>query len=290
MGALPFGGLAVRFTVRHQTRYEYSAEVKLGPHVLRVQPRQDGSVHHCQVRLAVEPAPALQTHYVDVEGNAAIGLWFLGSTRFLAVDVQIDAETSRSNPYDFLLTDEALRLPLDYSSAHRVHLEPYLVRAPSSRAVDELVDTLRAASGTKTVAFLDRLNWYLCENVRRIVREDGVPWPPERTLRERRGACRDVATLFIDACRTVGVAARFVSGYQLGDPQCGPRFLHAWAEVYLPGGGWRGYDPTKGLMVSGEHLPVAAAAIPADASPIVGTFIGPAVESNMTADVALRAA
>ena len=113
-------------------------------------------------------------------------------------------------------------------------------------------------------------------------REEGTPRDPDATLSLQSGACRDLAVLFVECCRSVGLAARFVSGYAHIDDSTDHEF-HAWAEVYLPGGGWRGYDPTLGLAVADRHVVVAAAAHPSDAAGISGTFRGSAVATIETA-------
>jgi transglutaminase-like putative cysteine protease len=120
-----------------------------------------------------------------------------------------------------------------------------------------------------------------------IHREQGPPWPAERTLRERRGACRDLAVLFNDVCRFVGFPARFVSGYQVDVPEEARPELHAWSEVYLPGAGWRGFDPSQGLAVADRHVPLAASRTPWMASPTSGTYRGTA-RSTLTASVQFR--
>jgi transglutaminase-like putative cysteine protease len=119
------------------------------------------------------------------------------------------------------------------------------------------------------------------------IREESEPQAPGMILAQRYGACRDLAVLFMDACRALGLGARFVSGYQEGDPDQEGRRLHAWAEVYIPGGGWRGYDPTHGPAVADRHVAVAAGMHPTFAAPITGTFRGTGVSSRMQADIQL---
>jgi transglutaminase-like putative cysteine protease len=136
------------------------------------------------------------------------------------------------------------------------------------------------------VAFLTNLNWYLYESFGHTIRGEGPAHPPEVTLRERQGTCRDLAVLFCAACRLVGIAARFVSGYEREAATQPQAYMHAWAEAYLPGGGWRGYDPTQGLAVSKSHVAVAAAADPSLAAPITGTYRG-AAPARMEFGIAL---
>ncbi len=152
----------------------------------------------------------------------------------------------------------------------------------------ELAEQLREASRGEVVPFLARLCEAICQRFKVVHREQGTPWPPATTIEQRQGACRDLAVLWIDICRSVGLAARFVSGYQQGDVDQDKRFMHAWAEVYLPGAGWRGFDPTNGLAVTDRHITVAAAADPQHAAPVTATYRGNNVEAELYADVVIE--
>jgi transglutaminase-like putative cysteine protease len=138
------------------------------------------------------------------------------------------------------------------------------------------------------VPFLTRLATTICDRFKLVRRETGGPWPAVTTMEQRQGACRDLAVLYMDACRCVGLAARFVSGYQDAYRNMGKRDLHAWAEVYLPGAGWRGYDPTRGLAVAEHHVAVAAAADPQFAAPVTATYRGTDVDAEMHTEVSIE--
>jgi transglutaminase-like putative cysteine protease len=127
----------------------------------------------------------------------------------------------------------------------------------------------------------------LAGQIQYAVRDRGDAFPASQTLAEGKGACRDTALLFMEACRAMGLASRFVSGYAEGYVQQGRRDLHAWAEVYLPGGGWRGYDPSMGIAVVDRHVAVSAGSVPALAAPLVGTFVGGAVTTNLWYDISM---
>ncbi len=283
----------MRFTIRHQTVYTYSPPVTLGPHTLRFQPRSDGGQLLKSFELLVTPEPVMLTHTLDAEGNTVARAWFSGLHQRLSVTGRATVETARANPFDYLLDAGATSLPPKYSAPLRQRLAPALERgAPRDEndgAASDEVRTFAAGLSTKVgdvLAFLDCLNRELHAQFEVIHRGEGSPLAPAETFRARRGACRDLAVLFIDACRAMGLAARFVSGYQQCEstpaapqrPGClvteshapAPPDLHAWAEVFIPGGGWRGYDPTLGLAVSDRHVAVAAAADPADAAPVTG--------------------
>ena len=131
------------------------------------------------------------------------------------------------------------------------------------------------------MGFLDRLNHELFSGFSHIHRETGAPQSPAATLQSRNGACRDLTVLFVDCCRAEGIAARFASGYQKGDLQSERRHLHAWPEVYLPGAGWRGFDPTHGTAIADAHVTIAAAAHARDTMPVRGSFRGDGVDSTL---------
>jgi transglutaminase-like putative cysteine protease len=140
----------------------------------------------------------------------------------------------------------------------------------------------------ETLRFLSLLTEQIYRDWDIDIREEGDPYPPEETFQTRRGACRDVAVMFVECCRLQGIAARFVSGYQEGDQDAAERFMHAWAEVYVPGGGWRGYDPTHGLAVADRHIAVAAAADARFAAPIEGAVRGTGATSRIEAEIKIE--
>jgi transglutaminase-like putative cysteine protease len=138
----------------------------------------------------------------------------------------------------------------------------------------QLAQDIAKAVEYNPVMFLSELNQRIYCTCKYYVRETGAPLPPGITWSQQAGSCRDLAVLFMAACRAVGLACRFVSGYQEGDPDTPERDLHAWAEVYLPGAGWRGYDPTQGLVTSDRHIPLVASAWPGQAAPVSGVRSG----------------
>ncbi len=269
------------FTIEHLTRYSYSVPVLLGPQVLRVRPRCDGAQRLVKFALDVDPQPVLQAEYQDLAGNTVTELCFVGAARTLEVMVRLEVETLRSNAFDFLPVPGTRALPVNYGEDLQPYLVPYCRRAGIDASVRAFAASLAGAAGSETQAFLDLLNQRMFHEFSRGVREQGDPLPPERTLAQRAGACRDLTVLFVAACRAVGLAARFVSGYQRGDPSRTQRYLHAWPEVYLCGGGWRGYDPTHGLAVTDAHVAIAAGALARHAAPVTGTFSGQGAQSAL---------
>ena len=264
----------MRIWVTHSTVYRYSGPVYLEPHVVRLRPRQDGTQRLDRFALEITPAPAGQTECLDQDGNTAVEAWFREPVESLAVRSSFAVETLRENPFDFLATAPAT-LPMVYADPLGAALAPYLAAADLPDPVRELGERIGSAAGGQTLPFLTELNRHLYENFRHAVRDDGPPHPPEFTLHEREGTCRDLAALFCAVSRAMGIAARFVSGYEREASTQERAYMHAWAEVYIPGGGWRGYDPTQGLAVAQSHVAVAAAADPRLAAPITGTYRGP---------------
>jgi transglutaminase-like putative cysteine protease len=132
-----------------------------------------------------------------------------------------------------------------------------------------------------TLAFLETVTRRIFSEFAYEYRELGAPMAPAETLAGKKGACRDFSLLMMEMCRSLGLASRFVSGYLLGNPHK-EQFLHAWVEVYVPGGGWRGYDPTQGELVSNRHVALAASAVPALTTPVLGIFRGASTSQLFT--------
>lgn len=250
---------------------------------MRLTPRSDPSQRLADLRFEITPEPAGVSQYLDAEGNSVIKVWFEGLTDALAIQTRFLVRTLRTNPFEFLLDREAdYQIPIVYHGAESLALARFRNNGsrPCSAVATYTQDVMEAARG-ETLRFLYGLNQRIHEEFRIVVRETGDAYSAQETLGRREAACRDVANLFVECARVVGLAARFVSGYQAGDPDTADRRLHAWAEVYLPGAGWIGYDPTHGLAVADAHVAVAAAAKPAGAAPLSGSFRGSKVESTM---------
>lgn len=279
------------FTIDHTTEYRFTRPVFFEPHQLRLCPRSDGSQRLVRFDLQIEPTPAGVSQTLDAEGNQVTMAWFNDVHDHMVVRATSEVETLRDNPYDFLLTSTNQRLPIGYKPWEVAQLGATLRRAAVPIHIDparELAEQLREAARGEVVPFLARLTETICNRFKVIHREQGGPWPPATTIEQRQGACRDLAVLWIDICRAVGLAARFVSGYQEGDAEQDKRYLHAWAEVYLPDAGWRGFDPTHGLAVADRHVVVSAAADPQHAAPVTATYRGCNVEAELLAEVLIE--
>jgi transglutaminase-like putative cysteine protease len=266
----------MRFLVTHHTRYRYEEPVFLEPHLFRMRPRDDGSQRLLNFDLRIDPKPSESALYLDHEGNVVLHAWFDGLTGHLAVDSRFEVETERLNPFRFLLAGDGMAtVPVAYPDGVRETLQPCSRSDQSGRLIYEFAKSVARDVHWQTMAFLSVLNQRIFQRTRHTVRDHGPPQGAEQTLSEGVGACRDVAVLFCEACRCMGLAARFVSGYEQAAANEEHSYMHAWAEVYLPGGGWRSYDPSRGLAVAEQHVPVAAAIHPAGAAPVSGSYRGP---------------
>lgn len=273
--------------ITHHTRYHYSLPVFLEPFTVRLRPRSDASQTLRDYRIEVSPSPSGITHCLGLYGNNTETIWFDGLHENMLIEVQALVETHRGNPFDFFVTDpSALTLPLKYEPHSAGVLAHYLARDGGHPLLAAFVQEMMDAAKHETIPFLTILAETIYQRLEYMLREHGDPWKPEETLKQGKGSCRDFAMLFIDICRSAGIAARFVSGYCLGDDAANSGDMHAWAEVYLPGAGWRGFDPSRGLSVNDDYVAVAAGQLSQDAAPTLGSFRGEAV-STLDAEISI---
>jgi len=278
------------FHVQQTTTYRYSRPVALDPHTLRMRPHNDGSQVLKNYTLEVCPKPAGMTEFTDLEGNAASQVWFPDLTDTLRINMLSEVETLRENPFDFIILEPGImNLPVKYNGGSRVNLTPYCQPVQRDGPVAWFAEEIAEHCHHDTMRFLTTLTNELFENMELVVRLTGEPRNAEETLKSGQGASRDIAVLFIEAVRTQGLAARFASGYWNGCAADGSQYLHAWAEVYFPQNGWRGFDPSTGLAVADQHVLIASGLYPGSAASITGAFWGSDVQSTMETSVSVRA-
>ncbi|MBX7168900.1 MAG: transglutaminase family protein [Pirellulales bacterium] len=280
--------IGMLFHIKHTTRYSYSAPVFCEPLTLRLQPRSEGGQRLLRYRLWIEPRPAGVCTCLEHDGSTVERVWFDGTNAALTVTSMSVVETLRTNPFDYLLEPRAMHLATLYTAAERELLAPYLRPQCLADPVAQLSFQLARRVNQETPLFLLGLAGWIYDAIEPVIRLEGPSHQAVETLALRRGACRDTAMLFIDVCRHAGLAARFVSGYQEGDARRMDRHLHAWAEVYLPGAGWRGYDPSHGLAVADGHVALATSALPELAAAITGNFRGNGVTSSLETELSIR--
>jgi transglutaminase-like putative cysteine protease len=245
-------------------------------------------LHH---NLEVEAPLSGLSSGLDADGNSSQVVWFDDLRDRLDLIVTMEVETLLDNPFNWIITDPAVAsLPARYDDATALSLSPFLARDPVDPEVATWAAELAAGVGQTTAPFLMALADGIHHGFHHVGRPDGDPLQPAETLAGRSGACRDTAILYVAACRSQGLAARFVSGYSMHHPpEVTEQELHAWAEVYLPGAGWRAYDPSLGLAVADGHVALATAPDHRRAAPVSGSYRGTGVGSTMDYRVALQA-
>jgi transglutaminase-like putative cysteine protease len=213
--------------------------------------------------------------YRDAEDNSVAIATFDLPTNQLVIESEIIIQQYNEEPLDFMVAEYALDYPFSYSEADKIVLSPYLNCSMDPALLTWLENLWHDGERIQTYALLQRLCVNIHETLRYQIREEPGVQDSAETLSLGTGSCRDYATLFMEATRCLGLAARFVSGY-LNSPPSTLNFgaTHAWAEVYLPGGGWKGFDPTIGEIVGSNHIAVAVARLPESVPPISGSFVG----------------
>jgi len=273
--------------IKHLLTYHYSSAVNLEPHGLYLHPRKSSLLTINSFTLDVNPKPVQISKNLDPEGNIQNILFFKEPTDFLQIEMNAVVETTEFNPFDFVYFPfESKTLPLNYTHSYQKTLSPYLGQEGLNSLVEQTARQIASQVKWNTSSFLSELNEFIFKQFAYEIREEGAPNSAEYTLVNRRGSCRDYAVLFSALCRALGLATRFVSGYYVGvapvDVPNQTHHLHAWVEVYLPGGGWRGYDPTQHEVVAGNHIPLAASCLPEEITPVFGSYRGSATSELMT--------
>lgn len=278
-----------RIKIKHLTEYEFPSVVTLQPHRLLIRPREAHDVRIESSLLNISPAYEIKWHR-DVFDNSLAVLNFLEPASVLTIESEMIIQHYEEAPFNFYIEDYALQYPFSYAERDWADLAAYQqpVFSLDQHAVSDWLNQQQLMTpNQQTFSMLMRLNEAIYNAFRYTIREEPGVQNPVKTFEFGSGSCRDYATLFIEACRYLGLASRFVSGY-LHAPatEAGHASTHAWAEVYLPGTGWKGFDPTSGLVTSSQHIAVAVASNPEAVPPVSGSFIGFGyIQPNLTVDV-----
>ncbi len=274
--------MAIRIAINHQTTYHYDRLVALSPHVFRLRPAAHSRTRIESYSFKVFPKEHFINWQQDPFGNYQARVVFPEKTRELRVEVELIADMVVINPFDFFVEEYAEKYPFAYQGQLPKELTPYLEIKERGPRLMEWLSKIDRSTKVDTNNFLVAINQQLNKDINYSIRMEAGVQTCEETLERSLGSCRDSAWLLVQIFRHLGIAARFVSGYlvqltsdsQSLDGPSGPAAdftdLHAWTEVYIPGAGWIGLDPTSGLFASEGHIPLAGTPDYASAAPVVG--------------------
>ena len=275
--------MAIHIALNHVTSYSYDKLINLGPHLVRLRPAPHCRTPILSYSLRVEPEAHFLNWQQDPYANYMARLVFPEKTKKFTVTVDLVAEMAVYNPFDFFLEEHAEHFPFKYDKGLGHDLAPYLATSKPVGLFKQLVNQI-SDKKVRTIDYLVNLNQLIQTRVKYTIRMEPGIQTPEETLMLGSGSCRDSAWLLVNLLRHKGLAARFVSGYLIqlkpdvksldGPSGAESDFtdLHAWCEVFLPGAGWIGLDPTSGLLAGEGHIPVACTPEPSGASPISGAL------------------
>lgn len=279
--------MTIRVALHHTSRYRYDRPVQLAPHVVRLRPAPQTRTPITAYSLKVTPGDHFLNWQQDPFGNFQARLVFPKLTNELVVEVDLVATMTVINPFDFFLEETSEKYPVEYDAALLHELKPYLSAVEAGPKFAQMLGRIRddyARGDRRTIDVLVDINQLVQRSLRYDIRMEPGVFAPEESLTRGHGSCRDFAWLLVNLLRSLGMAARFVSGYSIQlkadqKPLEGPVGvsedccdLHAWAEVYLPGAGFVGMDPTSGLFCGEGHIPLAASPDPSSAAAISGSY------------------
>jgi transglutaminase-like putative cysteine protease len=274
----------VTITILYQTQYAYAEAVSFSPHLFRLFPKSDRYVSVRRLGFQTN-ADAAVNYRRDLFDNEIATCFYPEKSALLQVSLEIDLVITPRNAFGFLLESRALDFPFSYTAQEAHALSPYL----QHQAAPSLPFWQPPSQPAPTVETLVALNAAIHDHLTYERRDEGAAWSPEETLQRGRGSCRDFAVLLAEVARGLGLAARLASGYlgEFGDAEKRAEgSLHAWTEIYLPGAGWVGFDPTNGYLCNHHHITAAVGFTPKDITPILGSYFHPTpVESSMNASL-----
>ncbi|MEM9885942.1 MAG: transglutaminase family protein [Bacteroidota bacterium] len=274
--------MAIHIALRHLTAYNYDKAVRVSPQIIRLRPAPHSRTPILGYALNILPKAHFINWQQDPFGNYLARIVFPEKINQLSIEVEVIADMISINPFDFFLEEYAEAFPFRYEKQLFKELQPYLEVKEHGNLLMQWIEKAKSGEQEPTIDFLVRLNQQLCKDINYTIRLEAGVQDCETTLGKALGSCRDSAWLLVQIFRHFGLAARFVSGYLVqltadekslegpSGPEQDFTDLHAWTEVYIPGAGWVGLDPTSGLLAGEGHIPLAATPDPVSAAPLSG--------------------
>ena len=267
----------MRIKYIHNLKYSYEEPVQLGEHRLCIKPRANGFQKLLNFELKISPQPEIIYPLLASSGEEIFRARFKGLTDILSIETVSEVETLTHSSILDGVKNRDLTLPFCKSIINRDlqgALEGWMPNGQHDPSAVDLAQEALAGSSNNALSFTYQLIEIIQDRVKYTKRHTGPAWPASRTLRERIGSCRDLAMLMVEACRSMGIPSRFVSGYHFEDPSPTTYDLHAWAELYIPGAGWRGFDPSGRGLIDERYLTLVSSSKSNLTSVITGNFIG----------------
>ncbi|PCJ42514.1 MAG: hypothetical protein COA71_03100 [SAR86 cluster bacterium] len=274
--------MTLKVALKHYTAYRFDKKVTIFPHILRLRPAPHCRLHIESYALNINLKKHVLHWQQDLFSNYLASVFFPEKSHELIIDVDLIVDMTIINPFDFFLEETAETFPFNYDEVLKDGLAPYLKVTEKGALLMQLLSSVDIGK-QGTINFLIALNQMVLQQVEYQIRLQPNVQSCEETLQKKSGSCRDSALLLTQLLRHLGLASRFVSGYliqlkaekKVRGNQDGPKedlsSLHAWIEVYIPGAGWIGLDPTSGMLAGEGHIPLACTPDPFSAAAITGT-------------------
>ncbi len=267
----------MKYKIIHETNYQFSDDVFLEPHYLRLKPQTTPANTLESFNVQVSPTPTGISEHLDAENNQVQLCWFDGMQNKFTVVAESVVAVKERNPFNFILYPaEFLEIPFQYSASLKNILSSALAILNVSDKLLKYSEEIIKNTKSNTVDFLTALTKNIHADFTVEYREVGSPFEPDKTFELKKGSCRDIAWMQIQLLRQIGIAARFVSGYFFIPDEKNEPELHGWLEAYLPGAGWIGLDPSHGILTGNAHIPVASSSNFEYTMPVTGKIRGSA--------------
>lgn len=273
----------MNFKIVHETTYLFSDEVFLEPHYLRFRPKSNAFINVSKCSISLKYSAEGHRVIEDEEHNRVDFYWFEKLTKCLSITVESSLQTYEYNPFNFIIHPDSFNtIPFTYSEQQYQKLYASLQKVALSPELINYATAILEASHFNTITFVSNLTTQIHKDFIVEYRENGPPLLPDDTFNIKKGSCRDLSWMQINMLRHYGIATRFVSGYFYFETEKPVYELHAWIEIFIPGTGWLGFDPSHGILTGNTHFAVASSAIPESTMPVSGGIRGSATSQLIT--------